>query len=106
MNFEVMSDKAILAEIGQRVQRERLNRDLAQADLARNAGVSRRALQKLEAGQVCTLASLVRLIRALGKLDAFEVFLPPQGISPIQLAKLKGRERQRASGRRNKRSKE
>jgi putative transcriptional regulator len=102
MNLEAMSDKAILAEIGQRVQLERLNRDLAQDELARKAGVSRRALQKLEAGQACNLASLLKLLRAFGKLDTLDTFLPPRGISPIQLAKLKGRERQRASGRRNK----
>ncbi len=101
MNFEAMTDKAILEEAGLRIQRERLNQDMVQSDLARNAGLSRRTLQKLEAGQVCTLESLVRVLRALGRLNALDAFLPPAGINPLLLAKLRGRERKRASGRRD-----
>ena len=92
-----MSDSAILAELGRRVQRERLNRNVAQADLAAKAGVSRRAVQHFEAGFGCTLGTLVRMLRALGRLDALDSFLPEPGISPLQLAKLKGRPRQRTS---------
>jgi hypothetical protein len=32
----------------------------------------------------------------MGKLGQLEAFLPEPGLSPIQLAKLKGRERRRA----------
>jgi transcriptional regulator with XRE-family HTH domain len=100
MNFEAMSEQAVLAELGRRVQVQRLNANLAQAEVARKAGVSRRALQNLESGRVCTLSLLIRVLRALGKLGQLEALLPEPGPSPIQLAKLKGRERQRASGRR------
>lgn len=100
MNFEAMSDRAMLAEAGRRVQRERLNRNMAQVALARKAGVSRRALQNFEAGRACTLTLLIRVLRALEKLDALNAFLPEPGLSPVQLAKLKGRERRRAGGRR------
>lgn len=92
-----MSNSAILSELGRRVQRERLNRNIAQADLAAKAGVSRRAVQHFEAGFGCTLGTLVRLLRALGRLDALDSFLPEPGLSPLQLAKLKGHPRQRSS---------
>ena len=100
MNFTTMSDIAVLAEVGQRVRQERLNQNVEQAVLARRAGISQRTLQRLEAGSVSTLATMVRVLRALGKLNAIDAFLPPPGISPIQLARLSGAKRQRASGQR------
>jgi putative transcriptional regulator len=102
MNIEAMSDNALLKEIGRRVQIQRLNLNLAQADVARRAGVSRRALQNLESGGVCTLALLIRVLRVMGKLDQLDTFLPEPGPSPMQLAKLKGRERRRAGSPRRK----
>lgn len=100
MDFQGMSDHALLVELGERVQRTRLNRNLAQPELAQRAGISRRALQKLEAGEATTMGTFIRALRALGVLDELDAFLPAPEQSPIQLAKLKGRERQRASGRR------
>ena len=97
MNFTAMSDTAVLAEVGQRMQQERLNQNMEQAILARQAGISRRTLQRLEAGGVATLATMLRVLRVLGKLSALDVFLPPPGISPLQLARLRGARRQRAS---------
>ena len=102
MNFEAMSDRALLTELGRRVQIQRLNLNLTQTELAEKAGISRRALQNLEGGHVCTLALLIRALRALGRLDALDAFLPEPGLSPLQLAKLKGRERKRAGGLRRK----
>jgi transcriptional regulator with XRE-family HTH domain len=100
MDFQGMSDHALLAELGGRLQRTRLNRNLTQPELAQRAGISRRALQKLEAGEATTLETFIRALRALGVLEQLDAFLPAPGQSPIQMAKLKGRERQRASGRR------
>ena len=100
MDYQGMSDQALLVELGGRIQRARLNRNLTQPELAQRAGVSRRALQKLEAGGATTLSTFIRALRALGMLEQLDAFLPAPGQSPIQLAKLKGRERQRATGRR------
>ncbi len=98
MNVGAMNDRGVLAEMGRRVQVYRLNLNLTQATVAEKAGVSRRALQRLETGEACTLSTLIRVLRALGKLDALDSFLPEPGLSPLQLAKLRGRERKRASG--------
>jgi len=96
MKTNEMGDSAVLAEIGRRLQVHRLNLNLSQTDVAEKAGISRRALQNIERGQTCTLTLLVRTLRALGQLDALDGFLPEPSVSPIQLAKLKGRERKRA----------
>ncbi len=105
MDLESMSDKAILSELGNRLQRERLNRNVTQSELAAKSGVSVRSLQYLETGRPCTLASLIRILRAMGSLASLDAFFPETGPSPVQLAKLKGRERERASGSGSKRGK-
>jgi transcriptional regulator with XRE-family HTH domain len=100
MNFRTMSDNSILAELGERVNRQRLNRNITQTDLAGQAGVARIVVQRLEGGRGCTLENLIRLLRTLGLLDQLDAFLPEPGLSPLQLAKFRGRERLRAVGRR------
>ncbi|OVE74272.1 hypothetical protein BVX94_00845 [bacterium B17] len=60
-----------------------------------------RTVRSLENGEKPTLETLIRVLRVLGKLGAIDVFLPEPGLSPLQLAKLQGRERRRASGKRN-----
>lgn len=102
MDLAGLSDKAVLSLVGERIQRERLNRNLSQVELAERAGVAARTLRYLEAGGQTTVETLVRILRALGKMDALDSFLPKPGLSPLQLAKLKGRERKRAGGRRKK----
>jgi transcriptional regulator with XRE-family HTH domain len=96
MLIQEMGDNAILKEIGSRLKRERLNQNVSQENLAENAGISRRALQLLESGHISTTSTIIRMLRALGKLDAINSFLPEPGLSPLQLVKLGGHERQRS----------
>ena len=101
MGIAEMSDKAVMALIGERVQKERLNQNLTQQELAERAGLGLRTVKSLEAGQRPMLETVVRALRALGRLGAIDTFLPEPGLSPLQLAKLQGRARQRASGRKD-----
>lgn len=98
MNFNIMSDQAVLRELGQRLTQARLAKNLTQATLSRMTGVGRRTIQKIEDGEVATLKSFIAVLRGLGQLDQLDLFLPAQPFSPIELAKLKGRQRRRASG--------
>lgn len=98
MDLMAMSDPAVLEEIGARIQRHRLNRNVTQEELADHAGVSRTLVQNLERGRGCTLRGLVRILRALELLPQLEVFLSDPGPSPLQLARLSGHTRRRASG--------
>lgn len=99
MAFQTSStDDAVLAELGARLARTRLDRNLTQAALARQAGISKRTLERLEAGSVATqLSSLIRVCRTLGVLDRFDLLLPEPEPSPIAQLKLRGRIRRRAA---------
>ncbi len=92
-----MSDQAILEEIGARLKRRRLNRNLTQQEVADQAGLTRTTIGEFERGASSTTLTLIRILRVLGALDELETFLPDVGPSPLQLAKLQGRQRQRAS---------
>ena len=94
-----LTDDAILGELGARAARTRLERNLTQATLAEQAGVSKRTVERLEAGEVATqLSVFVRVCRALGLVDRLEALIPEPLPSPVAQLKLQGRTRRRASG--------
>ncbi|MDY6511713.1 helix-turn-helix transcriptional regulator [Acinetobacter faecalis] len=91
---------ALAIELGQRLQRARLNLNLTQLEIAQHTGVSRKVVMNAEAGQV-TLENLIAILMTLDLVDHLDLFLPEQLISPIQLWKLRGKIRQRASRKTN-----
>ena len=86
-----MNNQGVLKEVGARVRRERLNQNMTQVAVAQRAGVSRRVILDLEKGKGCGLGAFIEILRALNKLDQLNALLPDPVISPLQLAKLKGR---------------
>ena len=88
------SDEALLQELGQRIARLRLERNLSQAQLAEQAGISKRTLERLEAGASATQLSLfLRVLRQLDLLERLELLLPEPQLSPLALLQ----QRRRAS---------
>lgn len=94
------SDTAVLKELGTRLARNRLERNISQAQLALEAGVSKTTVERLEAGKSVKLESFVRILRALGQLELLARLLPEPLPSPIQRVRLQGKRRQRATGKR------
>lgn len=97
-----LSDEAILVELGGRLAQRRIARSLSQAVLATEAGVAKRTVERIEAGESVQVITLIRLCRALDLMDGWDQWLPETGPSPIALLKEKqiGQGRQRARGRR------
>lgn len=94
---EHKSPAAIAEDLGERLKQARLNANLTQADVAERSGVSRKVLINAEKGKV-QLESLVAIMLSLNLGQHLDTFLAAPGISPLQLAKLQGKQRQRASG--------
>ncbi|MCW9049155.1 MAG: helix-turn-helix domain-containing protein [Deltaproteobacteria bacterium] len=93
---QLLSDETILVELGERLAQRRLELELTQAELAEQAGVSKRTLERIEAGASTQLSTLIRVLRVLELLDRLENLIPASGPRPMDLLKLKGKERQRA----------
>jgi len=99
MNIKERAPSAIAEELGERLKQARLNADMTQIEVADQAGVSRKAVLNAEKGKG-QLEVFIAILAVLNLTDQLQNFLPVQEISPIQLSKLKGRKRQRASGQR------
>lgn len=96
----LLTDDAILAVLGGRLAQRRLELQLTQEMLAEQAGVSKRTVERIEAGATAQMSTLIRLLRALELLDRLEALVPEAGPRPMDLAQLKGKARKRASGKR------
>ena len=97
VEFAGLSDRAILREIGRRLRRRRLEKNMSQEKVAVSAGVARATVVKIEKGSPTGVLTLIQILRVLDAIEELDTFLPDPGISPLELAKMKGRERQRAS---------
>lgn len=91
------TDEVVLAELGARLARARLERNLTQGQLAAEAGVARATLERMEAGRPARLPSFIRVLRVLGLLDGLDRLLPESTPSPLELLKLHGKQRRRAA---------
>jgi transcriptional regulator with XRE-family HTH domain len=83
-------------KLGSAARRLRHRNRLTQAELAELANVSISAVKNLESGKGSSLATLIRVVRALGRTDWLESLLPPEpAISPMD--KLRERRRMQAA---------
>ena len=96
----LLSDQAIMDEIGQRLAQRRINSGLTQAELARQAGVGRSTVERLEAGRSTQMQSFMRVLRVLDLLEQFFKLFPKPGLHPMDLLKIQPKVRQRASSKR------
>jgi transcriptional regulator with XRE-family HTH domain len=97
-NWYAMSDPAILAALGTFIQQTRLQQNKTQQQVAAAAGVNRSTLVQIENTGGGTLLSFIQILRALEQLQLFQHFeVKQQQLSPLQLAKIDQKKRQRAS---------
>ena len=98
-----MSDKAILSQLGAQLKQMRLNKNITQLQMSNIAGLSRSAISAMENDGNGSMISFVQALRALEKLEILNNFITEAPVSPVQIAKLHGKQRQRASMKRQKR---
>lgn len=100
VDFSTASSEAIIEALCQRLDDIRLSRNLSQAQLAAEAGVSRSTLTRLADGQSISMDSFVRILQALRLTDHLAALLPDPAVRPVDRVRLDGAERRRARGKR------
>jgi len=95
MDWNSLSNTAIVQEIGKRIKAYRMEKRFTQQELAIRAGVSLFTVAKIEQGKPVSVITLLAVLRVLRLLDNLDVFLPEIGISPIKMLELQGKKPQR-----------
>ena len=72
---------------GAQVRRARLLADLSQDEVATAANIDVATLRNLETGKGSTVATLVKVLRALDRDDWLGTLEPVPTVSPVQLAR-------------------
>ena len=97
-----LSDIQIQKLIGEKVKAARLRQNITQKSLAENASISLSSVKKIEAGEISTFDSLLRVLRTLGMLDDIYPLCEKEQLSPSEYFKMvndaKRHVRKRASG--------
>lgn len=94
--YYAMTDAALLEKLGGYLKETRLQRNKTQQEVADAAGINRSTVIQMENGGGGTLISLIQVLRALEQLHLFSNFEVHRQLSPLQLAKLEQKKRQRA----------
>jgi transcriptional regulator with XRE-family HTH domain len=90
-----LTDMTVLREIGRRLEGRRIDAGLTQAQLAEESGISKRTVERIEAGHGADFVMLLRVLRALKLLEALDLLVPDVPPSPLMLLKSRGRARKR-----------
>jgi transcriptional regulator with XRE-family HTH domain len=85
MDLSYKTPLELQAFLGERLRALRVDRGLTQAEAASRAGVSLRALQKLEAGSGSELETFLRILKAVGDIAVLDLLAPAPSVSPMAL---------------------
>ena len=95
MNYQAMTNAGIAAELGNRLERLRLEHNMTQTTLAEEIGITPKSYRQLITG-AGKLENVIAALRALNCLGQLDNFLPEPPPSPLEQLKLQGKQRQRA----------
>ena len=96
LDFSIATSEQIRASVCGQLRKIRLARNVTQAQLARESGVSLRTIKKLEDGQGVTLDTFIRIMIALRLQNNLRTLLPDPTVRPIERVNIDGKERKRA----------
>lgn len=76
-------------ELGQQLRDMRLRQNIDQQRLSKQAGVALNVVKRLEGGKGTTVSSLIKILRALGRVEWLSTLAPAVSISPLQMLREK-----------------
>ncbi|GHT10441.1 hypothetical protein AGMMS4956_01790 [Bacteroidia bacterium] len=83
-NYYRASDNELLAEMGHRVANERIAQRMTQQQLADFISVEVLTIKRIENGKNFTVLILLKVLRALNRLEAIGDFLPAIEVNPLK----------------------
>jgi transcriptional regulator with XRE-family HTH domain len=92
----IWNDEYHLVEFGRRLSRRRIDLGLTQEVLAERAGIGKRTLERMESGASVQSSTLLRVLHELGLIDGLWALLPADALRPMDMLKLRGKQRKRA----------
>ncbi|MNC32823.1 helix-turn-helix transcriptional regulator [Pseudomonas sp. ACN5] len=98
MRLRAQSDQVLATTVGARLQTLRLKKNISLEAVAENAAISRQTLHVLLNQGKGTLINLIAVLRALGELERLSSLLEEVQPSPLQILRMEGKKRRRASG--------
>lgn len=97
-----LSDTQIQKKIGEKLKAVRLKQNITQDSLAESSSISRSSVQKIEAGELGSFDTLLRVLRTLGMLDELHHLCEEEQMSPNEyfdmVNSMKKNRRKRAVG--------
>ena len=94
-DLNLITDTALLTLLGTRITTTRIDRNLTQSNLAKQAGISKRTLERMENGEMVQLTTFLRVLRVLELLNGIDLLLPLQPLHPLEMIKRQGKKRLR-----------
>ncbi|MEJ2620444.1 MAG: helix-turn-helix transcriptional regulator [Candidatus Thiodiazotropha sp.] len=91
-----MSDHALAAEVGARIEQLRLESNITQKMVADKLGITPKTYRSTIQGHG-KFETIIGILRVLGKLELIDGFVPETPLSPLMLMELKGCRRKRAA---------
>ena len=95
--FGLLTPAEIALTLGKRLQKQRIQQNKTQAQLAQHIGVSTPTISNLENGKNTSLETFINVTLALGLSQELEKLFTPPSLTIAQLEKLQKPARQRAS---------
>jgi len=83
------TDAAIIKGFGKRIREVRQRKNLTMREVADKTGTTLTTICAVENGKGCTLATLVRVFRALGRLEELEMLMSVPDENPVEMLKQK-----------------
>ena len=96
-----MKYEKILSLICEFIRKSRIDQQYSQQELSERAGISRSTLSLIERGTSPTLETLIKILRALDRLETLSSLKYEKVISPLKVAEENMQERYRVRKKKN-----
>ena len=95
INLNALTDEKILSLICEFIRKSRIDQQYSQQELSERAGISRSTLSLIERGTSPTLETLIKILRALDRLETLSELRYEKVVSPLKVAEEDIQERYR-----------